>query len=205
MDIIQLPFDFDTPKLCECGCGLPAPIATFNRPKHGWVKGQPKRFINGHWRRHASPHKRFWGKVDMSGECWLWTASRLPEGYGQFTFHRRTFRAHRFSYELHFGPIPEDMLICHHCDNPPCVNPDHLFLGTDADNAADRKKKNRAASIKGVKNGRAKLTESQVLEIRRLYIPGKITQRQIGNMFGIHNSIVSDIVRGEYWKHLPLK
>jgi hypothetical protein len=91
---------------------------------------------------------RFWLKVDRRGdnECWLWTASTTGNGYGQFspTCHPpKTGYAHRFSYELHYGPIPAGMLVCHTCDNPRCVNPKHLFLGTHQDNATDMKQKGR--------------------------------------------------------------
>jgi hypothetical protein len=92
---------------------------------------------------HPKPRKtlvqRFWDKVQKTEGCWLWTGSKYNKGYGSFN---RT-RAHRFSYELHYGPIPVDLFVCHHCDNPPCVNPSHLFLGTALDNTQDELFKER--------------------------------------------------------------
>lgn len=102
------------------------------------------------WKRFGDPNlqrtaaDRFWPKVQKTGNCWEWQGSRNAKGYGQFiTSYRRATAAHRWSYEARYGPIPSDMVVCHRCDNPPCVRPDHLFLGTDMDNALDREHKGR--------------------------------------------------------------
>ena len=99
--------------------------------------------------------ERFWEKVDQSGglfACWPWTANRNSRGYGdRFRVGDKQYRAHRFAYELTHGPIPDGLLVCHSCDNPPCCNPAHLWLGTAADNHADRNRKGRQAS--GLRNG----------------------------------------------------
>lgn len=87
--------------------------------------------------------ERFWSHVDKSGECWIWTASRVPWGYGKTVRNREETYAHRYSWEMAYGPIPDGMLVMHSCDNPPCVNPSHLLLGTPKDNMDDMRAKGR--------------------------------------------------------------
>ncbi len=86
--------------------------------------------------------ERFWSKVDKSGDCWLWRGSVNPQGYGTFSFGGKSRGAHRVSYLLSKGEIGDGLCVCHTCDNPPCVNPDHLWLGTQADNMRDMGSKN---------------------------------------------------------------
>jgi hypothetical protein len=107
-------------------------------------------------------------------------------------------RAHRLAYELKHGPIPPGMKVCHTCDNPPCCNPDHLCLGTQADNIADRDAKGRQA--KGENNGFSKLTEADVTEIRRRLANSEV-QRKIAKDFGITPTAVGYIKNGRNWKH----
>lgn len=116
--------------------------------------------------------KRFWAKVPHRPEngCWEWAASKLPSGYGQLFAGRglRPLRAHRLSYELTYGPIPAGSMVRHECDNPSCVRPDHLVLGTAKDNARDMitRGRYRHVSTHGEKCGSAKLSDSDVLAIR---------------------------------------
>lgn len=97
--------------------------------------------------------RRFWSKVHKTGSCWLWKAGVDIGGYGVFTFKGKSVKAHRVSYELAYDPIPEGLFVLHKCDNPPCVNPKHLFVGTIAENNADRNNKGRTVAPKGDKNG----------------------------------------------------
>ncbi|MDQ3539711.1 MAG: HNH endonuclease [Chloroflexota bacterium] len=149
----------------------------------------------------ASAINRFWAKVDKSGECWLWTAYRDRDGYGDVRMDGRKLVAHRVMWIIEHGPIPEGLYICHHCDNPPCVNPAHLFLGTNQENQLDavRKGRQRGFSPFGELNSHAKLTTAQVAEIRRLYAEGDVTQWQLGATFGVSDATISKIVRYKTW------
>lgn len=145
---------------------------------------------------------RFWSKVDRRGpdDCWNWLGSK-HQGYGYFrSAPREMTLAHRFSYAQTNGDIPEGMVICHHCDNPSCVNPSHLFCGTQADNIADCKAKNRVSRkppCMGSAHKLAKLTEQQAIEIYR----ATGTQGEIAKRFGVTQTKVSKIKRGVSWYH----
>jgi hypothetical protein len=111
-------------------------------------------------------------------------------------------KAHRVAWELHyFWPIPEGLCVLHHCDTPRCVNIECLFLGTDADNAADREAKSRGNQAKGSANGTAKLTEGIISEIRRRLAEGE-SQEEIGRRFGVHQTKISNIKTGKAWSHV---
>lgn len=139
--------------------------------------------------------ERFWTKVDMSGDCWHWIAARTSGGYG--TIDNRY--AHRVSWEIAHGPIPDGLLVCHHCDIPVCVNPAHLFLGTTADNMRDRDAKGRGAI--GERDGNAKLTQEAVITIRRQLAEG-LKQKDITARFGVSRQIISAISVGTNWSHV---
>ncbi len=138
--------------------------------------------------------------VPESG-CWLWTAQCQSNGYGRFAAGReadgsyQSVYAHRFAYERFVGPIPESMFVCHTCDMPSCVNPAHLFLGTPAANMADKVKKGRQHRPRGRNNTQAKISEDEALQIRA----SSELQRVIAKRFGISQSQVSNIKRGQRW------
>lgn len=143
-------------------------------------------------------NEKFWKRVDKSGECWVWIGPRHPTGYGEFYLSGVFWKTHRFAWAEENGPIPAGMFICHRCDNPPCVRPDHLFLGTPGDNARDRARKGRS-NRRGEGNSSAKLTVEQVKAIRI----ARGTQFAIARQFGISQTQVSAIRRGEAWPHVP--
>lgn len=141
--------------------------------------------------------ERFWGYVDCAGAgCWVWSAGKFSQGYGQFRAGKRKVKAHRAAYELVHGPIPDDLIVRHRCDNPPCCNPEHLVLGTHKDNSADRDTRGRSNPRWGARNPSAKLSTSDVALIRQLATEGR-TYRDIGAAFSIHYNHVGRIVRGE--------
>lgn len=147
----------------------------------------------------GQPERRFWLRVTKGEGCWEWNGPRDQDGYGKFTVSGRPTSTHRYSWELHFGPIPEGQKVCHHCDNPPCSRPDHLFLGTHADNHADRNAKGRQA--RGETAGNAKLTTADIATIRQMRAGGML-HREIAAHFPVTRGMVSHILRREAWAHV---
>jgi hypothetical protein len=149
--------------------------------------------------------ERFWEKVDKKSdeECWEWKAHRTDEGYGTLKIGVVSELAHRISYGIYTGQFPvRGICVLHTCDNPPCVNPHHLYIGTKLDNAQDRKNRGRNGNLKWEHNGRSKLKREDILEIRRLYSTGKLTQNLLGKMFCIRQSQISAIIMQKTWKGL---
>lgn len=185
---------------------------------------------------------RFHSKVDRSGgsrSCWEWRAGRYPEGYGEFFQGSRTnntnrmYSAHRIAYKIANGAFPFELLVCHTCDNPPCCNPKHLWLGTDEDNARDKVKKGRENNYtgndhwsrkkphllargrrhgahlhperiwKGVQCHKAKLTEELVIKLRADYAAGGISYKSLGGKYGVTGPNARFIVIRHTWKHVP--
>jgi hypothetical protein len=140
---------------------------------------------------------RFWLKVDMSGDCWEWIAARDSSGYGHIFWHGGVSSSHRISWEMANGPIPKDMCVLHKCDNRRCVNPEHLFIGTRADNNRDRDNKGRTVILRGENHGYAKLSDRQVLEIRSRYSAGGVTQKALASLYGVVQSHISTLVLGK--------
>lgn len=159
--------------------------------------------------------ERFWEKVEKTDGCWLWTAGRFGTGYGEFSIDSRPAKAHRVAWELTNGPIPVGLIVCHHCDNRICVRPDHLFLGTVADNSADMVAKHRGRGgrppgyrrgpnetiLRGARNPTAVLDEVKVAEIRLRLAAGE-RGLYLAREFGVSASAVSLIKRGKKWRHV---
>lgn len=142
------------------------------------------------------------GNYDASG-CLIWAGHVNDSGYGTFTMHGNHdhIRAHRVAWELVHGPIPDGLCVLHHCDNRVCVNAEHLFLGTRADNIADMVCKGRQHKGETVRNSR--LTEEDIRQIRWLYATGLFRQVDIAEMFDVQHTAICKIVRRDRWKHLP--
>lgn len=202
------------PSICSIeGCGRPANVPGAAR---GWCVAHYKR-----WRKRGSPTSptplpkrrpavdRFWTKVTQ-GEpdaCWEWQGARDSLGYGFFrvTPGETMRRSHRVAWELTNGPILSGLLVCHQCDNPPCCNPAHLFLGTNADNMADRNHKGRTTKGRvlhcGESSGRStKLTLAEVEAIVAAYAAGGISQESLGHLHGVSQTQIGRIIRGERWR-----
>lgn len=148
---------------------------------------------------NKTPLERFYEKIDRRNAegCWVWTGGADKNGYGKFTVDYADLRAHRWAYAHFIGQIPDGMFVCHRCDNPPCANPEHLFLGTNADNTADRHRKGRDA--KGENGGNTKLTRQQVAQIKAmLALPMK--QRDVAKVFGVSHGNIAFIASGKTWR-----
>jgi hypothetical protein len=185
--------------IITCGCGCGQTLLKYNR----W--GEPRMFIHHH--RPPLPDneylekakKRFWAKVFKRGEndCWEWQSVLSHDGYGRIWFHGKFMGAHRFSWMIHNeNTNPGDQQICHVCDNPICVNPNHLFLGTNKDNMQDR-----IAKV-GWRKTTAQLTPKQVSEIRTRYQSENIPSRQLGREYGVSKTQILRIINKKSWQHV---
>lgn len=168
----------------------------------------------------ATDRERLWGRTDRSTGCWRWLGSRTLMGYGSFSYYPeprncRTVSAHRASWVMAYGDIPLGMVVRHKCDVKDCIRPDHLELGTHADNMRDKVQRGRSNKaersyqrrhpewvVRGSTHGLAKLTEALVLEIRQRYAVGSTSYRELAAMFGVDRTNIGCIVRGVTWPHV---
>lgn len=200
---------------CHCGCGQKTPIAPKSDKRFGHVKGQPKPFVNNGHKQKTTKQSReeyFFSRISKDEEtgCWNWTAGIDGSGYGLMASGsavdgtQATIKAHRFSYELHKGPIADGFQACHTCDNRRCANPDHMWLGTSAENMQDMHRKGRAnhsTRPRGENQSKAKLTESQVLEIRRRHSEGE-QGAKLAREYYVKKEAIYKIVNRQTWKHV---
>ena len=169
-------------------------------PKSYYI--EKKIFENPQWKgRFNTLRDRFWSKVLKTSNCWEWIGTIHKRGYGHFKVGRdNNLKAHRVSYIIGKGSIPTGLYVLHHCDNPKCVRPSHLFIGTQRDNIQDAVSKSRMHQ--GEKNHTAKITVKDVKEIRLKYIPYKCGCKKLGREYGLAERTVHQIVKGQIWKHV---
>ncbi len=153
---------------------------------------------------HERHRKIFWGYTNVAGpdDCWLWNAPLDKDGYGAMQVCYKRLRAHRVSYVLHNGPLKPSELVLHKCDNPRCVNPKHLFTGSQADNVRDRDTKQRMHKPKGELHPMSKLTEEQVRFIRANYVRGRIRMKDLAAMLGVSTPVICVVVNRKSWGHI---
>lgn len=158
------------------------------------------------WQRILPAMDRFWSKVEQGPECWFWKAKPDTGGYGSFRFRGRKYRAHRVAWILTYGEIAPGLSVLHHCDTPACVRPDHLFLGTQADNIRDAASKGRLnlaglskgrVPLKGERNGGARLSRESVEEIRSL--AGSVSQTELAKRYEVNQSTISRLLSRRSW------
>lgn len=135
-------------------------------------------------------------EVDPDTDCWNWQGTRQWSGHGEIHYEGKTSRAHRVSYRAFKGEIPDGMAVCHSCDNPACINPDHLWLGSQAENLADMREKGRGTE--GQTHPNAKLTEAAVREIRA----SKETSHALGRKYGVSHSLIVNVRQRKAWRHV---
>lgn len=184
---------------CRCDCGVNfitsgMSLRAGDTKSCGCLKTRPKV-------KKYSIEQRFWAKVnkgDGTG-CWLWMGYLTDFGYGTFSpMHGGHILAHRWSYELAFGDIPEGLCVLHRCDVPACIRPDHLWVGTKADNSRDMATKGR--STFGERHFHAKLTWDQVQDIRTRYSAGGITKSDLARRFGVSPTTIASIIIARRWR-----
>lgn len=169
----------------------------------GWVDyGIPMGYIRG--MKTLNAKQRFWKKVNKEAGCWIWTGFTNHKGYGIAKDEQsRTIRAHRLAFRLAGNQIPDGMMVLHKCDNPPCCNPSHLFIGTAKDNAQDAIGKGRHVMLhlKGEMHPASKLTSEKVTEMRQLHRTG-IGFYRLGKRFGVSKKSAKSVVLRKTWKHV---
>ncbi len=176
------PYQFRRRRFCSQKCALPKAVMA-------WKAALP------------SLEERFWSHVDKTGDCWIWTACTTRFGYGAVQVNGRNVHAQRVAYELHYGPIPVGLCVMHKCDNPPCVRPEHLMVGTLADNCRDMHAKGRGKCGVGERSGAAKLTEEAVRDIRRRSSSGE-RKCDLAVEFAVSKATVTLVTQRKVWTHV---
>jgi hypothetical protein len=190
---------------CQCGCGQRTNLAVRTNPRLGYIIGQPHRFVIGHGRWANSLEHRLWSRIEKCGpdECWPWHGAHTPAGYGLIYRNGSMTTASHVVYELTYGPLSQNQIVCHTCDNPPCCNPSHLFAGTDKTNSDDKLAKGREGhpDNRGVRNPHVRLTEPDVLEIRAAHLVGS-SLSSLATQYGVNIPAIWKIIKRRTWKHI---
>jgi DNA-binding XRE family transcriptional regulator len=183
--------------LCRCDCGQHRVVwqMSLNRGSTKSCGCLKSEVVRSRWQEYREP--AFWGRVAKGSGCWEWSGSLDSGGYGVLGYEGQHWKAHRLAWRLTFGEIPKGIKVCHHCDNPKCCRPDHLFLGTQLHNVKDCVRKGRRFNFSGENNGRAKLTFEDAEKIRQLYAERLLSQEAIGRAFGVSQHAISMIVRNK--------
>lgn len=191
------------------GCERPSAVKTYCRFHYHRVYTGLPLIPETHAERTT---RKFWASVRKTNGCWIWTRTTCHFGYGSFyPFKQSHVRAHRYAYELAHGPIPDGLWVLHKCDNPPCVRPDHLYLGNAADNASDRVNRGRGTSgsqcwpkhrKRGEELPASKVTEDIVRRIRAEHNPPLVTNQGLATRYGISKEQVWKIRKGRCWGHV---
>ena len=168
-------------KIIKCVCGCEKTLLKYDK------YGRERRFIFEHRHYITKVEDQFWPHVKKTDGCWIWMAGKTSAGYGTMCRHKKRLYAHRISYELHCGKIPKGKHVLHKCDNPSCVNPEHLFLGNPLINAHDKIRKGRQPGAK------ACLTDKEIAEIRKLSFEGS-SNKKIAELFNVSQPYVSRVI-----------
>lgn len=209
-EVVMRPQITTFPRLCR-HCGAPITARRNQWCSRSCYWGDP----DCPRRKRRPLIERFWEKVQKTDFCWVWTGP-TSSGYGVIgvggsrAHGAPTVYTHRLSWEIHHGPIADGLHVLHHCDNPPCVNPDHLFLGRHLENVRDMWAKGRAAvqvdpsrAARGERNGAHKLTEEQVREIKQALALGAV-KKYLAAQYGVTPRVMTLIARGELWRHVEV-
>lgn len=146
--------------------------------------------------------RRLFSRLVPNGECWEWTGASNARGYGVLSVRGRQHYTHRLAYLFACGEIPDDMIVCHDCDNPRCCRPEHLFLGTHQDNSDDKYTKGRGNSPRGSQRPEAKLTEDDVREIRHIHAAGEMGYRRLAAKYGVNQRTIMYAIQRRTWGHV---
>lgn len=157
--------------------------------------------FNNAKRKIIDPYTRFIERIEITKNCWLWNGYKNNCGYGEFKVNNRMTKAHRFSWSYYYGEIPSGLCVLHSCDNPGCVNPEHLFLGTPKDNAIDRQKKDRGHRPRGEQCANAKLKNEDVIKIRNR-INNNETVMKIAKDYNVSWTTINSIKKQKTWSHI---